>query len=353
MERLEHANAMRSGVAGRQRIYVTGAAGFIGYHLAALLLGEGHKVHGFDGMTPYYDPALKQARLALLTADPGFTFTEALLETPGAIAADMAAFRPDVVVHLAAQAGVRYSLEAPRSYLTSNIEGRFNVMEASRDCGVKHLLLASTSSVFGANTEMPYRETDKADTQVSIYAATKKATESMSHSWAHLYGLPTTCFRFFTVYGPWGRPDMAPYKFTKAILEGTPIDVYGQGRMFRDFTYVTDLVRAIRLLIDAVPERPASPDLIATGDSLSPVAPWRVVNIGNGEKVALGDFIAAIEAATGRQATRNLMGMQKGDVVATWADTGLLQRLTGYRPQTGIDAGMQAFVHWYRGYYRG
>jgi len=256
-----------------------------------------------------------------------------------------------VVVHLAAQAGVRYSLEAPRSYLSSNIEGTFNVMEAARDCGVKHLLLASTSSVYGANTEMPYRETDKADTQVSLYAATKKATESLSHSWAHLWGLPTTCFRFFTVYGPWGRPDMAPFKFTKAILQGETIDVYGHGRMFRDFTYVTDLVRAIRLLMDKPPERPAAPDAIEEGDSLSPVAPWRVVNIGNGEKVALGDFIAAIEKATGRTAVRNLMEMQKGDVPATWADNRLLTRLTGYRPETGIAAGMAAFVAWYREHY--
>ena len=335
-----------------QRIYVTGAAGFIGYHLSALLLDEGYKVHGFDGMTPYYDPALKQARLALLTGRNGFTFTEAMLEEPGRIAADMAAFKPDVVIHLAAQAGVRYSLEAPRSYLTSNIEGTFNVMEAARDCGVKHLLLASTSSVFGANTEMPYRETDKADTQVSLYAATKKATESLSHSWAHLYNLPTTCFRFFTVYGPWGRPDMAPFKFTKAILAGDTIDVYGQGQMFRDFTYVTDLVRAIVLLVSAAPVRPSDPEDIPAGDSLSPVAPWRVVNIGNGDKVALGDFIAAIEAATGKAARKNFMGMQKGDVVATWADSSLLQRLTGYRPETNIRDGMANFVRWYRDYYR-
>ena len=339
-------------MSGIQRIYVTGAAGFIGYHLAALLLSEGHKVHGFDGMTAYYDLKLKQARLALLQAEGGFTFTQALLETPGCIAADMAAFRPDVVVHLAAQAGVRYSLEAPRSYLAANIDGTFNVLEAARDCGVKHLLLASTSSVYGANTDMPYRETAKSDTQVSLYAATKKATESLSHSWAHLWGLPVTAFRFFTVYGPWGRPDMAPFKFTKAILAGDPIDVYGQGLMFRDFTYVTDLVRAIRLLMEVVPERPTAPGAIAAGDSLSPVAPWRVVNIGNGEKVALGDFIAAIEVATGCAAKRNLMGMQKGDVVATWADTSLLQRLTGYCPETDIRAGMDKFVRWYRDYYQ-
>jgi UDP-glucuronate 4-epimerase len=256
------------------------------------------------------------------------------------------------VVHLAAQAGVRYSLEAPRSYLSSNIEGTFNVMEAARDANVGHLLLASTSSVFGANTEMPYRETDKCDTQVSLYAATKKATESLSHSWAHLWGLPTTCFRFFTVYGPWGRPDMAPFKFTKAILAGDTIDVYGHGNMFRDFTYVTDLVRAIRLLIDAPPVRPASPEEIAEGDSLSPVAAWRVVNIGNGEKVALEDFIAAIEAATAKTAKKHYMEMQKGDVPATWADNALLRRLTGYRPETGIRQGMAATVDWYRDYYR-
>jgi UDP-glucuronate 4-epimerase len=272
-----------------------------------------------------------------------------MLEDQAALASDIGAFRPDVIVHLAAQAGVRYSLEAPRSYLASNIEGTFNVMEAARDAGVKHLMLASTSSVFGANTEMPYRETDKADTQVSLYAATKKAGESMSHAWAHLYGLPTTCFRFFTVYGPWGRPDMAPYKFTRAILSGEPIDVYGQGQMFRDFTYVDDLVRAIGLLMAAVPARPDAP--VEQGDSLSTVAPWRVVNIGNGDKVGLGDFIAAIEKAAGRKARRNLMGMQKGDVVATWADNTLLRRLTGYQPQTGIVEGMAEFVRWYRDYH--
>lgn len=334
-----------------QRVYVTGAAGFIGFHLSELLLAEGIRVHGHDGMTAYYDLALKRGRLAILQGREGFGFTEAMLEDHARLADDMARFRPDVVVHLGAQAGVRYSLEAPRSYLSSNIEGTFNVLEAARDCGVKHLLLASTSSVYGANTAMPYRETDKADTQVSLYAATKKATEALSHSWAHLWGLPVTCFRFFTVYGPWGRPDMAPFKFTRAILQGEPIDVYGHGQMFRDFTYVTDLVRAIRLLMEKVPERPAPGAPIPEGDSLSPVAPWRVVNIGNGEKVALGEFIAAIEKATGRTAVRNLVEMQKGDVQATWADNSLLARLTGYRPETGIEAGMAAFVAWYREHY--
>ena len=333
------------------RVYITGAAGFIGFTLAELLLSEGHVVHGFDGMTDYYDVTLKRRRLSVLHQKPGFTFTEAMLEDAARLSSDIAAFRPDAIVHLAAQAGVRYSLEAPRSYLKSNIDGTFNVLEAARDAGVKHLMLASTSSVFGANTEMPYRETDKADTQVSLYAATKKATESLSHAWAHLYGLPTTCFRFFTVYGPWGRPDMAPFKFTRAILSGETIDVYGHGDMFRDFTYGVDLVRGIRLLLDVPPVRPTAPDQIAAGDSLSPVAPWRVVNIGNGEKVALNDFIAAIEAATGRKANRRLMDMQPGDVPATWADTTLLRRLTGYAPTTDIREGMRRFVAWYRDYY--
>jgi UDP-glucuronate 4-epimerase len=330
------------------RVYITGAAGFIGFHLARLLLDDGHIVRGHDGMTAYYDLALKNGRLALVRDRNGFSFHRGMLEDAHDLAEDVAAFRPDVVVHLGAQAGVRYSLEAPRSYIASNIEGTFNVLEAARDCGVRHVLLASTSSVFGANEEMPYRETDKADTQVSLYAATKKATEAISHSWAHLYNLPVTAFRFFTVYGPWGRPDMAPWKFTSAILRGEPIDVYGQGEMFRDFTYVDDLVRAIRLLMDVVPARPDGP--VPEGDSLSPVAPWRVVNIGNGAKVSLSDFIAAIEAAAGRPAIRRMKDMQKGDVRATWADTSLLQRLTGYAPKTDIRDGMARFVEWYRGY---
>lgn len=334
-----------------RNVYITGAAGFIGFHLAKLLLDEGFRVHGYDGMTEYYDVTLKRRRLAILQQHPGFTFTEAMLEEDGRLAADVATFGPDVIVHLAAQAGVRYSLEAPRSYLKSNIDGTFNVLEAARDAGVTHLMLASTSSVFGANIEMPYRETDKADTQVSLYAATKKATESMSHAWAHLYDVPTTCFRFFTVYGPWGRPDMAPFKFTKAIIAGEVIDVYGHGNMFRDFTFGTDLVRGIRLLLDVPPVRPGQPEDVAAGDSLSPVAPWRVVNIGNGEKVSLADFIAAIEAAAGVKAKRRLMEMQPGDVVATWADTALLTRLTGYKPTTDIREGMRRFVEWYRGYY--
>jgi UDP-glucuronate 4-epimerase len=333
------------------RVFITGTAGFIGYHLASLLLDEGIEVHGFDGMTDYYDVSLKQRRHQMLHQKPGFAATEAMLEDQDVLDAAADAFKPDVIVHLAAQAGVRYSLEAPRAYIDANVVGTFNVMEAARRHEVRHLLMASTSSVYGAETEMPYRETQKADTQMTIYAATKKACEAMGHSYAHLWNLPTTMFRFFTVYGPWGRPDMALYKFVDAILEDRPIDVYNHGEMYRDFTYVDDLVRGIRLLIDAAPVRPESPEDIAEGDSLSPVAPYRVVNIGNSQTVRLLDFVDAIEEALGKKAQRNLMEMQKGDVPATWADASLLQSLTGYRPETDVREGIARFVAWFREYY--
>ncbi|MDP5220758.1 NAD-dependent epimerase/dehydratase family protein [Ruegeria sp. 2205SS24-7] len=331
-----------------QRIFVTGSAGFIGYHLARLLLDEGFVVGGFDGMTDYYDVRLKQRRHAMLHQSPNFRATEAMLEDNDALAGAIEAFEPDVIVHLAGQAGVRYSLENPRAYVDSNVVGTMNVMEAARAAGVRHLLMASTSSVYGANEEMPFRESDKADTQLTIYAATKKANESMGHAWAHIHGLPITMFRFFTVYGPWGRPDMALFKFTRGILEGTPIDIYNHGDMYRDFTYVEDLVRGIRLLIDAVP---GGPETEVEDDTLSPAAPWRVVNLGNSDKVKLLDFVDAIEAELGREAIRNYMPMQTGDVPATWADASLLQNLTGYRPQTDFRDGVARFVAWYRDYY--
>ncbi len=332
------------------RVLITGTAGFIGFHLARLLLDEGFVVHGYDGMTDYYDVTLKQRRHQMLLQRPGFSATEAMLEDRDTFDRMADDFRPDVVIHLAAQAGVRFSLENPRAYLDSNVIGTFNVMEAARRHRVRHLLMASTSSVYGANESMPFRETDKADSQLTIYAATKKATESMGHAYAHLYDLPTTMFRFFTVYGPWGRPDMALYKFVDGILNNRPIDIYNHGDLYRDFTYVDDLVRAIRLLLDAAPVRPTD-GIVPEGDSLSPVAPWRVVNIGNSDKVRLLDFVDAIEAATGRPAIRNYMPMQQGDVMATWADAGLLQRLTGYRPQTEVREGITRFVAWYRDYY--
>ncbi|MBA4208068.1 MAG: UDP-glucuronate 5-epimerase [Parvibaculum sp.] len=331
-----------------KRIFVTGTAGFIGFHLSKLLLDEGYAVGGYDGMTDYYDVRLKERRHAMLRQNERFTATEAMLEDGAALGAAVAAFKPDAVVHLAAQAGVRYSLENPRAYIDSNVTGTLNVMEAARAAGVRHLLMASTSSVYGANEDMPFDERQKADTQLTIYAATKKANESMGHAWAHIHGLPVTMFRFFTVYGPWGRPDMALFKFTKGILEETPIDIYNHGDMYRDFTYVDDLVRGIRLLIDAVP---GGPETAVEDDSLSPAAPFRVVNIGNSDKVKLLDFIEAIEDELGRKAIRNYMPMQTGDVPATWADASLLKRLTGYSPQTPFREGVARFVRWYRDYY--
>ena len=330
-----------------RKVLITGTAGFIGFHLARLLLDDGFRVQGYDGMTDYYDVTLKQRRHQSLLQHPNFTAVEGMLEDQPKLDTLVDAFQPEVIVHLAAQAGVRYSLENPRAYIDSNVTGTFNVMELARRLKVQHLLMASTSSVYGANTAMPFAENDKADTQLTIYAATKKATESMSHAYAHLWQIPTTMFRFFTVYGPWGRPDMAPYKFVDAVMKGRPIDIYNHGDMARDFTYVTDLVRAIRLLIDTPPVQGAPVE----GDSLSPAAPWRVVNIGNSDKVPLMDFVAAIEQATGKTAIRNYMPMQPGDVPATWADASLLKRLTGYAPQTPMRDGIRQFVAWYRDYY--
>lgn len=332
------------------KVLITGTAGFIGFHLAKLLLSEGFIVHGYDGMTDYYDVRLKQRRHAMLLQSPNFAATEAMLEDQHTLDRVADKFRPDVIVHLAAQAGVRYSLENPRAYLDANVIGTFNVMEVGRRLQVQHLLMASTSSVYGANDEIPFKETVKADTQLTIYAATKKANESMAHAYAHLWNLPTTVFRFFTVYGTWGRPDLALYKFVDAILDNRPIDIYNHGDMYRDFTYVDDLVRGIRLLIAAVPERP-NDRVVTAGDSLSPVAPFRIVNIGNSEKVGLLDFIDAIETCLGKRAIRNYLPMQMGDVQATWADVTLMQRLTGYRSQTDFRDGIARFVHWFREYY--
>ncbi len=334
-----------------KRVLITGTAGFIGFHLAKLLLSEGFRVHGYDGMADYYDVALKQRRHQMLLQNPGFTTTEDMLENHERLMQVADEFQPEVIIHLAAQAGVRYSLEEPRSYVNSNVVGTFNVMEVARQHKVQHLLMASTSSVYGANEDMPFTEVEKADTQLTIYAATKKANEAMAHSYAHLWDLPTTMFRFFTVYGTWGRPDLALYKFVDAILEDRPIDIYNHGDMYRDFTNVEDLVRGIRLLIDVPPVRPAIADEVEDGDSLSPVAPYRVVNIGNGDKVRLMDFIEAIEAAIGKKAIRNYMPMQMGDVPATWANTDLLQRLTGYRPETNFKDGIAQFVAWFRDYH--
>ncbi len=333
------------------KVLVTGSAGFIGFHLSRLLLEDGFEVVGYDAMTDYYDIGLKRRRHAMLLQSSAFSAHEARLEDMSTLTALFEQERPDVVVHLAAQAGVRYSLENPRSYLESNLVGTFNVLECARAFAVGHLLMASTSSVYGANTVMPYSEKQSTDHPLTFYAATKKSNEIMAHSYAHLWNLPTTMFRFFTVYGPWGRPDMALYKFVKGILEQTPIDVYNHGEMYRDFTYVTDLVRGIRLLIDAVPVRPDDATAIPEWDTLSPVAPFRTVNIGNSDKVKLTDFIDSIERECGHKAIRNNLDMQKGDVPATWADATQLRELTGYAPSTPFETGVRAFVAWYRDYF--
>lgn len=327
---------------------VTGSAGFIGYFTSRALLAAGWRVVGFDAFSDYYDVALKRRRHEMLSELGGFTPVEDKLETPGALKGLFEQYKPHLVIHLAAQAGVRYSIEAPASYIQANLVGTAELLEAARAFPPEHMLLASTSSVYGANTEMPYRETHKVDTQMSLYAATKKATEALTHSYAHLYGLPCTMFRFFTVYGPWGRPDMAHFKFTRAILEGDPIDVYNNGEMMRDFTYIDDLVAAIMALKDAIPD-PAHP---VAGDSLSPVAPFRVVNIGNGAPIKLMDYVAAIETACGQEAVKNFLPMQPGDVPATWADTTLIDALVGPRKITPLNKGMGEFVAWYRDYHQ-
>lgn len=331
---------------------VTGTAGFIGFHTAKRLLEDGWTVVGLDAMTDYYDVSLKEKRHEILAASENFTPVIGRLEEPGLVMSLFETHRPDVVIHLAAQAGVRYSIDAPRSYVESNLVGTFEILEAGRAYPPEHMLLASTSSAYGANTEMPYAETHKADSQMSFYAATKKANEAMAHSYAHLYKLPITMFRFFTVYGPWGRPDMALFKFTKAILEGAPIDIYNHGDMSRDFTYIDDLVAGIADLVKAVPPQvEGRNDDAPEADSISTVAPWRVVNIGNGEPVQLMTFVEAVEEAIGQEAQKNFMPMQPGDVPATWAAADLLQHLTGARPQTDVKEGVRRFVEWYRDYY--
>lgn len=335
-----------------ETVFVTGTAGFIGFHLAKELLQNGYRVVGYDGFTDYYDVSLKRARNKMLEEFPAFSMHEGMLQDRIALRDCMRSVNPDVVVHLAAQAGVRHSLEHPRTYLDSNITGTFNVMENARDLGVGHLLMASTSSVYGANTQMPFEEGQKTDTPLSLYAATKKANEAMAHSYAHLWHTPTTMFRFFTVYGPWGRPDLALFKFIKAAYAGDPIDVFNHGRMTRDFTYVTDLVRSIRHLIPIAPQAPGARSGAIDGDTLSHAAPFRVVNIGNGKQVSLMRFITELERAIGFKIDKNMMDMQMGDVTGTWANADLLFALTGYRPDTEIRVGIARFVEWYRAYYQ-
>ena len=332
------------------KILITGTAGFIGFHLANLLLSEGFNVHGYDGMTDYYDTNLKKDRHKILHKYTNFDSTLGMLEDDKKLSTLTSSFQPDVIIHLAAQAGVRYSLENPRAYIDSNIVGTFNVLEVAKKEKIKHLLIASTSSVYGSNEKMPFTEKEKTDTQLTLYAATKKANENMAHSYSHLWKIPTTAFRFFTVYGPWGRPDMALFKFVSSILKDQPIDVYNNGEMFRDFTYVDDLVCSIKLLINKSPTD--SSNKISNKDSISNIAPFRLINIGNSNTVNLMDFIKTIEEILGKKALYNYMPMQKGDVKATWADSSLLKELTDYRPQTDIKSGIKKFIEWYLDYYK-
>jgi len=329
---------------------ITGSAGFIGFHLTRRLLAEGHQVAGYDALTSYYDPALKRGRNAILQAHPGYHFVEAQLEDRDELMRVAEKRPPEVIVHLAAQAGVRYSIEEPETYVSSNLIGSWAVLELARAVRPKHLLMASTSSVYGANEKIPFEETDRADFPMSLYAATKKGMEAMAHSYAHLFAIPSTMFRFFTVYGPWGRPDMALFKFTSAILAGRPIEVYGNGRMARDFTYVEDLVEAIVRLIDAVPAQ--GMPIVEKGvvDSLSAIAPYRTVNIAGGRPIELMDFIRTIETCVGKRARLNMLPMQPGDVPLTRADPSLLRALTDYVPNTGVAEGVAAFVDWYCDY---
>jgi UDP-glucuronate 4-epimerase len=310
-------------------------------------LAEGHEVLGIDAMTDYYDPQLKRDRLAQFDGNPRFHQLIAPIEDRESTVQAVVGFAPDVVIHLAAQAGVRYSLENPGVYLTSNVLGTQVVLDAVKEAKPRHLLIASTSSVYGGNTKMPFAEQDLTQGPVSLYAATKIASEALAHSYAHLWKIPTTCFRFFTVYGPWGRPDMALFKFVDAIEAGRPIDVYGHGEMRRDFTFIDDLVSAIFRLIDTVP---AEGQPVSDHDTLSSVAPFRIVNIGQGAPTGLLDFIEAIEAATSSEAAKNMLPMQPGDVVATFADTTLLRELIGEVPMTPLGDGVRRFVDWYNEY---
>ncbi|MBP9218984.1 MAG: NAD-dependent epimerase [Sterolibacterium sp.] len=332
------------------KVLVTGAAGFIGMHVSQLLLARGDQVIGVDNINDYYEVALKEARLARLQALPGFRFVRRDIADRDGIAQLFVEERPERVIHLAAQAGVRYSLKNPHAYVESNVTGFLNILEGCRHTGVGHLVYASSSSVYGGNTRMPFAERDNVDHPVSLYAATKKANELMAHTYSHLFGVPTTGLRFFTVYGPWGRPDMALFLFTKAILEGRPIEIFNHGRMRRDFTYIDDIALGVIKLLDQPPAADATFDRDHPAPESS-WAPYRVCNIGNHQPVELMDYVAALEHALGRRAEKNYLPMQDGDVAATYADTGVLKALTGFAPATPVAEGVQHFVTWYLEYY--
>lgn len=333
------------------RYLVTGAAGFIGSALSKRLCQQGHTVIGIDSLNEYYDVTLKYDRLERLTSSERFKFYQIDLTDSTTVIKLCIEEKFDRVIHLAAQAGVRYSIENPFAYVDSNLTGHLSILEGCRHSGVKHLIYASSSSVYGMNRTMPFASSDAVDHPISLYAASKKANELMAHTYSHLYGIPTTGLRFFTVYGPWGRPDMALFKFTKAMLDGQPIDVYNNGQLSRDFTYIDDIVEGILRIADVVPI--ANPDWHSeTGTPADSSAPYRIFNIGNGSPVKLMDFIIALEKALGIEAIKNMLPMQAGDVYVTWADTKNFFDATGYRPVTSIDKGVKAFVEWYKDYYK-
>ncbi len=328
-------------------VLVTGAAGFIGMHVCALLLRAGHRVVGVDNLNDYYDPTLKAARLAQLDAMPGFSFSRLDLSDSEAVAQNFRENRPEYVVHLAAQAGVRYALDHPFSYVDSNLRGTASVLESCRHCGVRHLVCASSSSVYGGNTQVPFSERDPVDHPVSLYAATKRSSELMAHSYAHLFGLPVTMLRYFTVYGPWGRPDMAIWKFTEGLLSGTPIDVYAGGHLSRDFTHVDDAARATVRLLDH-PPKPAGHDARHASRPDTSWAPFRVLNVGRSDPVTVNELIALLEKLTGSSAIRRELPMQPGDVERTYADPSELHSLTGLKPEVALGDGLASFVEWFK-----
>ncbi len=332
------------------RIFVTGSSGFIGFHLSKKLLEKGHTVHGFDSMNKYYDVKLKKARLKILKEYKKFFFTKNKLENKKILSQSILKFKPTAIIHLAAQAGVRYSIENPNAYMDSNITGTYNVIELAKKINIKHLLIASSSSVYGANKKLPFVEIDKTETQLSIYAATKKSTESIAHAYSNIWKIPITMLRFFTVYGPWGRPDMALFKFTKGIINKKKIDIYNNGKMYRDFTFIDDVVNGIVALINKAPNKNQLGKI--RNDSLSSVAPFRILNIGNTKKVFLLDFINELEKQLGKKAIRNYMALQKGDVKITVSNTTLLRKITKYKPKINYKSGIKKFLEWYLFYYK-
>ena len=334
----------------KTKIFITGSSGFIGFHTAKKFLDKGFKVHGLDSMNQYYDVKLKKSRLKILKEYKNFSFTKTDLKNKKNLNKSVLKFKPSIIIHLAAQAGVRYSIANPETYLQSNIIGTFNIIQIAKITNVKHLIIGSSSSVYGANKKFPFQEIDKTDHQVSIYAATKKSAENLAHSYSSLWKLPITMLRFFTVYGPWGRPDMAYYKFTKKILEGKKIDIYNKGKMFRDYTYIDDIVEGIYKLINKIPSIKKNKKI--KNDSLSHIAPFRILNIGNTKKVYLLDFINTLEKELDKKAIKKLLPMQKGDVHSTFSDTTLLKKITGYNPKTSYVEEIKKFIQWYKKYYK-